>query len=426
MIFERLLEGVLRDLVREGQLTVVLADGRRLTFGNGARPRVACRLTDAPALRELITDPELAFGELYTDGRLVIEEGSLLGLLELLLRDSRGDRSRLPARNLSLLRRWMRKMTARNTVGRARRNVAHHYDLDGKLYDLFLDSDRQYSCAYFETPDADLEDAQLAKKRHIAAKLFVEPGMSVLDIGCGWGGLVLYLARVAGAGTVRGITLSEEQLAVARRPAAEAGLDPASFALEDYRHTQGRFDRIVSVGMFEHVGPTHYDAYFRTSARLLAGDGVMLLHTIGRTGEPDFTNPWITKYIFPGGHLPTLSEMMPAIERSGLAVTDVEVLRLHYADTLAAWRERFMARRAEAAALYDERFCRMWECYLCLSEAAFRWEDVVIFQLQLTHRNDVLPITRGYIAEREAALRAAERLADNDDRSEGGRTVAAE
>jgi cyclopropane-fatty-acyl-phospholipid synthase len=426
MIFERLLEGVLRDLVREGQLTVVLADGRRLTFGNGARPRVACRLTDAPALRELITDPELAFGELYTDGRLVIEEGSLLGLLELLLRDSRGDRSRLPARNLSLLRRWMRKMTARNTVGRARRNVAHHYDLDGKLYDLFLDSDRQYSCAYFETPDADLEDAQLAKKRHIAAKLFVEPGMSVLDIGCGWGGLVLYLARVAGAGTVRGITLSEEQLAVARRRAAEAGLDPASFALEDYRHTQGRFDRIVSVGMFEHVGPTHYDAYFRTSARLLAGDGVMLLHTIGRTGEPDFTNPWITKYIFPGGHLPTLSEMMPAIERSGLAVTDVEVLRLHYADTLAAWRERFMARRAEAAALYDERFCRMWECYLCLSEAAFRWEDVVIFQLQLTHRNDVLPITRGYIAEREAALRAAERLADNDDRSEGGRTVAAE
>jgi cyclopropane-fatty-acyl-phospholipid synthase len=426
MIFERLLEGVLRDLVREGQLTVVLADGRRFVFGNGARPRVACRLTDAPALRELITDPELAFGELYTDGRLVIEEGSLLGLLELLLRDSRGDRSRLPARNLSLLRRWMRKMTARNTVGRARRNVAHHYDLDGKLYDLFLDSDRQYSCAYFETPDADLEDAQLAKKRHIAAKLFVEPGMSVLDIGCGWGGLVLYLARVAGAGTVRGITLSEEQLAVARRRAAEAGLDPASFALEDYRHTQGRFDRIVSVGMFEHVGPTHYDAYFRTSARLLAGDGVMLLHTIGRTGEPDFTNPWITKYIFPGGHLPTLSEMMPAIERSGLAVTDVEVLRLHYADTLAAWRERFMARRAEAAALYDERFCRMWECYLCLSEAAFRWEDVVIFQLQLTHRNDVLPITRGYIAEREAALRAAERLADNDDRSEGGRTVAAE
>jgi cyclopropane-fatty-acyl-phospholipid synthase len=213
---------------------------------------------------------------------------------------------------------------------------------------------------------------------------------------------------------------------VARRRAAAAGVDPASFALEDYRHTQGRFDRIVSVGMFEHVGPTHYDAYFRTSARLLAGDGVMLLHTIGRTGEPDFTNPWITKYIFPGGHLPTLSEMMPAIERSGLAVTDVEVLRLHYADTLAAWRERFMARRAEAAALYDERFCRMWECYLCLSEAAFRWEDVVIFQLQLTHRNDVLPITRGYIAEREAALRAAERLADNDDRSEGGRTVAAE
>jgi cyclopropane-fatty-acyl-phospholipid synthase len=427
MIIERMLERVLSDLVREGDLSVTLPDGRHFGLGNGGTPRVSCRLTDTGAIRELLSDPELAFGELFTDGRLVIEEGTLIELLEIILKTHRGDRSRLPGRNLTRLRRWVRFFRTHNPVDRSKRNVAHHYDLDGRLYDLFLDSDRQYSCAYFETPDTGLEEAQLAKKRHIAAKLLVEPGMSVLDIGCGWGGLALYLAQIARAGRVRGITLSEEQLAVARRRAADGGLDGVAFDLEDYRHTTGRFDRIVSVGMFEHVGPPQYDQYFSAAARLLADDGVMLLHTIGRTGEPDFTNPWITRYIFPGGHLPTLSEMMPAIERSGLAVTDVEILRLHYAETLAAWRARFMARRAEAAELYDERFCRMWECYLCLSEAAFRWQDVVVFQIQLTHRNDVLPMTRGYIAEREASLKATEDCrAANDDRSGGVRHVAAE
>ena len=292
----------------------------------------------------------------------------------------------------------------------AKQNVAHHYDLNGRLYDLFLDSDRQYSCAYFETPDTGLEAAQTAKKRHIIAKLLVEPGQSVLDIGSGFGGLALSLVEQARAGQVRGITLSHEQLAGSRQRVADRGLaDRITFALEDYRATQGSFDRIVSVGMFEHVGVSAYDAYFQACRRLLKADGVMLLHTIGRTGRPYPTNPWVTRYIFPGGHLPTLSEMTPAIERSGLVVTDIEVLRLHYAYTLRAWRERFMAHREDAKRLYDERFCRMWECYLALAEAAFRFEDAVVFQVQLARRNDTVPLTRGYIAAREAALRMAKR-----------------
>jgi cyclopropane-fatty-acyl-phospholipid synthase len=300
-------------------------------------------------------------------------------------------------------------LRSENDATRSKHNVAHHYDLDGRLYSLFLDSDKQYSCAYFDHPDASLEEAQTAKKRHIAAKLLVDQGHSVLDIGSGWGGMGLYLSQVAGAGSIKGVTLSEEQLAVSRKRAATAGLaDRVKFELEDYRATSGSFDRIVSVGMFEHVGLASYDDYFRACHRLLKDDGVMLLHTIGRSGTPYPVNPWIARYIFPGGHLPVLSEMMPAIERAGLMVTDIEILRLHYAYTLQAWRERFMAHRNEVLRLYDERFCRMWECYLAMSESAFRWQDAVVFQLQLTKRNDVVPLTRDYIAEREAALREAE------------------
>jgi len=334
--------------------------------------------------------------------------GTMLDLLQLLLQDTHGQLHELPLRRLRRIRHWMMRR-AENDASRSKRNVAHHYDLDGRLYALFLDSDRQYSCAYFDHPDASLEEAQAAKKRHIAAKLLVDRGHSVLDIGSGWGGMGLYLAQVAGAGSVRGITLSEEQLEASRKRAATACLqDRVQFELEDYRATKGTFDRIVSVGMFEHVGVPSYDAYFQACRSLLKEDGVMLLHTIGRSGTPYPTNPWITKYIFPGGHLPVLSEMMPAIERAGLIVTDLEILRLHYAYTLKAWRERFMAHREEVLRLYDERFCRMWECYLAKSESAFRWQDAVVFQLQLARRNDVVPVTRDYIAEREAALKEAE------------------
>jgi cyclopropane-fatty-acyl-phospholipid synthase len=344
------------------------------------------------------------------DGRLLIEQGSIYDLLQLLLQDNRGELDELPLHGLRRIRHWMMRR-GENDADRSRRNVAHHYDLDGRLYDLFLDGDRQYSCAYFDRPDATLEEAQLAKKRHVAAKLLIDPGHSILDIGSGWGGMGLYLAQVAGAGSVKGVTLSEEQLEASRRRAGSAGLlDRVRFELEDYRSIRGSFDRIVSVGMFEHVGLASYDDYFQACRRLLKEDGVMLLHTIGRTGTPYPTNPWITRYIFPGGHLPVLSEMLPAIERAGLIVTDLEVLRLHYALTLKAWRERFMAHREEVLRLYDERFCRMWECYLAMSESAFRFQDAVVFQVQLARRNDVVPLTRDYIAEREAALKLAESM----------------
>jgi cyclopropane-fatty-acyl-phospholipid synthase len=408
MLSEKLLATAFTRAVKHGMLEMTTAGGQRMTFGDGGEPRVSIRFTDASAQMALCLHPELKLGELFTDGRLVIEQGTIYDLLEVLLRDTHGELDELPFHRLRKIRAWM-KRRSENDATKSKRNVAHHYDLDGRLYALFLDTDRQYSCAYFDHPDTSLEEAQLAKKRHIAAKLLVEPGQSVLDIGSGWGGMGLYLAQVAGAGAVKGVTLSEEQLDVSRKRAGAAGLlGRVSFELEDYRATRGSFDRIVSVGMFEHVGPPSYDEYFRTCRHLLKEDGVMLLHTIGRTGTPYPTNPWIAKYIFPGGHLPILSEIMPSVERAGLVVTDIEVLRLHYAFTLKAWRERFMAHREEVLKLYDERFCRMWECYLAMSESAFRFQDAVVFQIQLARRNDVVPLTRDYIAEREAALRMAE------------------
>jgi cyclopropane-fatty-acyl-phospholipid synthase len=277
------------------------------------------------------------------------------------------------------------------------------------LYSLFLDADKQYSCAYFETPDATLDDAQLAKKRHLAAKLLIGRGDRVLDIGCGWGGLSLYLAEMAGA-DVTGVTLSTEQLQVSKARAAEKNLtQSANFLLEDYRDVSGPFDRIVSVGMFEHVGVDFYETYFRRCAELLTDDGIMMLHSIGRSDGPDVTNPWIAKYIFPGGYIPALSEVLPAIERAGLLVCDIEILRLHYAETLKAWRERFMARREEAVRLYDERFARMWEFYLASSEMSFRKQNLMNFQIQLTRRQGVVPMTRDYVAREEAKLRGIER-----------------
>jgi len=380
MLSEKLLDLAFTRAVKHGSLEMTTAGGRRFTFGGGTEPQVSIRFTDAAAQMALCLHPELKLGELYVDGRLVIENSTVLDLLQLLLQDTHGELDELPLHRLRKIRaRMMRR--AENNATRSKRNVAHHYDLDGRLYSLFLDSDRQYSCAYFDHPDVSLEEAQMVKKRHIAAKLMIDPGHSVLDIGSGWGGMGLYLAQVAGAGSVKGVTLSEEQLEASRKRSATACLqDRVQFELQDYRVTKGSFDRIVSVGMFEHVGVSSYDAYFQISQNLLKADGVMLLHTIGRSGTPYPTNPWITKYIFPGGHLPVLSEIMPAIERAGLAVTDVEILRLHYAFTLKAWRERFMAHREEVLRLYDERFCRMWECYLAMSESAFRWQDAVVFQ----------------------------------------------
>ncbi len=403
---------VLARIVRDGQLTVIDADGRTWEFGTGRGPAVSIRLADKATERALARDPKLALGEAYVDGRLEVIEGCLCDLVALLIRGV--EAFALPAwvRSIDSLRKGLRRIWQYNPASRARRNVAHHYDIDGSIYDLFLDADRQYSCAYYAPPceqSRDLDEAQRLKKQHIAAKLALAPGHRVLDIGCGWGGLGLYLAQIGDA-HVTGVTLSSEQLAVARQRAAAAGLDRAvEFDLVDYRAVEGKFDRVVSIGMFEHVGINHYRAFFDKVRALLTDDGVALIHTIGRSDGPGFTNPFIAKYIFPGGYFPALSEVLPAIERAGLIVTDVEVLRLHYADTLKAWRERFAANRDRAVALRGEAFARMWEFYLAGSEAAFRHQGLVVFQIQLARRIDALPITRDYIATAERELELRER-----------------
>lgn len=403
---DRLLRFFLSQFVRRGSVTFTTSSGATFTCGDGTGRPVSVRFLTAEAQRHLLLDPELAIGEIYTDGDFIVENGSIADLLAIALNQP----DMVP--RWSRVRWWLRYLIRHwqqfNPPERSKRNVASHYDLDGRLYRLFLDADMQYSCAYFETPESTLDDAQLAKKRHLAAKLLVKPDHRVLDIGSGWGGLGLYLAGMTGA-KVTGVTLSEEQLGVSNARAGELNLSGrAEFRLQDYRETPGPFDRIVSVGMFEHVGVDYYDTYFKRCAELLADDGVMVLHSIGRSEGPGITNPWIAKYIFPGGYIPALSEVLPAIERAGLLVNDVEVLRLHYAETLKAWRERFLARREEAAKLYDERFVRMWEFYLASSEMSFRKQSMMVFQIQLSKRQGVVPITRDYIAGEEHRLREAE------------------
>ncbi len=402
---------LLQRVVRHGRLTIADTDGKAWHFGplndaNSAPTRpVVVRLADRAVERRLARDPYLAMGEAYMDGCLVMVEGSIYDLLSLLMRGAEGVVMTRWVTGLEQIRQRARRIAQYNPADRARRNVAHHYDIDGSIYDLFLDEDRQYSCAYFPSERrVALEEAQLLKKRHIAAKLAIEPGSRVLDIGSGWGGLALYLAKHCDA-DVTGVTLSAEQLAIARGRAASAGLSNAArFELTDYRALGGRFDRVVSVGMFEHVGIGHYEGFFSQMAHLLAADGVALVHTIGRSDGPGHTNPFIARHIFPGGYFPALSEVLPAIERAGLIVSDVEVLRLHYAETLAVWRERFLAGRDTAVALRGEAFARMWEFYLAASEAAFRYQGLVVFQIQLVLRIDALPITRDYISAAEGAL----------------------
>ena len=404
---DRLLRYFLQQFIRRGAMNFTTASGAKFSCGDGTGPPVFVRFMTADAERRVLLNPELALGEVYMEGTFVVENGSIADALAILM--DQPDIVPRWARLQWWLRYPVRHLKQFNPRRRAKDNVAHHYDLDGRLYSLFLDADKQYSCAYFETPDSTLDDAQLAKKRHLAAKLLIGRGDRVLDIGSGWGGLSLYLAEMTGA-SVSGVTLSTEQLQVSNARAAEKNLErSAKFFLEDYRDAPGPFDRIVSVGMFEHVGVDFYETYFRRCAELLTDDGVMMLHSIGRSEGPDATNPWIAKYIFPGGYIPALSEVLPAIERSGLLVCDVEILRLHYADTLKAWRERFMARREDAVQLYDERFARMWEFYLACSEMAFRKQNLMNFQIQLTKRQGVVPMTRDYIGREEAKLRGLER-----------------
>ena len=390
-----------RGVLTWGRLAIIDADGRRHEAGGGNGPGATIRLHDKALHHRLALNPYLYLGEAYMEGTLSIEQGSLYDFMDLCVANSEKAYGHPLGRALSLGQSLLRRLHQHNPIPRAQANVAHHYDLSDRLYDLFLDSDRQYSCAYFTHPHGDLEQAQLDKKRHLAAKLLLRPGQRILDIGSGWGGLALYLAE-AGAGQVVGITLSQHQLEVSRERARCRGLaDRVSFELRDYREQTGVFDRIVSVGMFEHVGVTHYEEFFGSLRRLLAEDGVALVHSIGRMDGPGATNPWIRRYIFPGGYSPALSEVLPVVERLGLWVTDIEVLRLHYAETLRAWRRRFSANRAKIAELYDERFCRMWEFYLVGSELAFRRMGHMVFQMQLAKRHDAVPLTRDYITDWE-------------------------
>jgi len=399
---------LLSRVIETGSLIFTDTNGARHEYGDGTGPEVVVKLHDSRVEWALALDPGLAFGEAFMSGRLTLEAGSLYDMLEVLVvnvgRHPQPGFSRLFDR----LRYATRGLRQFNPVRRAARNASHHYDIPPDIYDLFLDPDWQYSCAYFPHDGVDLAEAQRAKKRHIIAKLKMWPGQSVLDIGCGWGGLGLSLAKLTDA-RVTGITLSGEQLRRARQRAQAAGLDnQVAFELQDYRKVERQFDRIVSVGMFEHVGVNHYQRFFDKVRALMKNDGIALIHSIGRCEGPGITNPFIEKYIFPGGYIPSLSEVIPAIERSGLMVADIEILRLHYAFTLRAWREAFMARRDEARRIMGETFCRMWEFYLAGSELAFRHQGMMVFQIQLIKQVDALPLTRDYMLEDERRLDALE------------------
>ncbi|KAJ56196.1 cyclopropane-fatty-acyl-phospholipid synthase [Actibacterium mucosum KCTC 23349] len=396
-MWDRLLDQMLTHLIRRGALEITLPDQPTRRYGDAGADAIRLFVEDPDFARKAVLNPDLTVGEAYMDGRLTIGDDDLHGFLGLVL-DNRGHGASHWSLNANLLlRRLIRRVQQNNPIGTAQSNVAHHYDLSAALYDLFLDADKQYSCAYFKTPDDSLEQAQAQKKAHIAAKLNLSPGMRVLDIGCGWGGMGLTLAKDYGVRVV-GVTLSEEQHKIAVARAAEAGLsERVDFRLVDYREVNETFDRIVSVGMFEHVGVPHYREYFRHVHDKLNKSGVALIHTIGRAEPPGTTSPWVLKYIFPGGYVPAMSEAMKAIEKERLYTTDVEIWRLHYADTLRHWYDRFVARQDDARELYDDRFCRMWRYYLAASEMTFRKHRQVVFQFQLTKQQDAVPLTRDYI-----------------------------
>jgi cyclopropane-fatty-acyl-phospholipid synthase len=397
-----LLHRFLERLIRVGSLGIRYPDGTLRTYGDGTGPQVVARVSSR-AVWAIARNPGIAFGECYMNGDVALEQGDLGELFEIVGRNQAPPSDRGPGLAQQMYKAARRRIEQWNDRNASRRNVAHHYDLSNELYRRFLDADMQYSCAYFARPDMTLDEAQAAKKAHIAAKLRLEPGMKVLDIGCGWGGMAMELAARHGV-EVLGITLSEEQISLARERAQAAGLaDRVRFEIVDYRDVVGPFDRIVSVGMFEHVGAPHFEAFFRQIRRLLKDDGVALLHSIGRRGPPTTTNAFTRKYIFPGGYLPSLSETLAAIERSALWVTDIEVLRLHYGETLKHWRVRFLAAKPEILKTHDERFCRMWEYYLASAELAFRYGGQMNFQIQLTKSVDALPITRDYMPDAERA-----------------------
>ena len=404
-----LISRLIGTLLKRGRITLVQPDGSRETYGPGGGKELTVRFADKRVAFDLVRNPRLNFGETYMDGRLTIEDGTILDLMEMITGANRwedGGQGRALMRKGKI--KGLKRLLRRNKPSKSKRNVAHHYDLRDELYELFLDGDRQYSCAYFTDPSNSLEQAQSDKKAHIAAKLYLKPGMKVLDIGSGWGGTALYLNRVADV-DVLGITLSEEQLKVARRRAEEAGVsDRVKFELIDYRHLDGEFDRIVSIGMFEHVGLAHYEEFYAKCRELLAENGVMLLHTIGKLGQAGAPDPFTDKWIFPGYHLPSLSEMSAASEKVRLIASDVEMLRLHYAYTLRHWLERATKARDKIVAMYDERFFRMWEYYLAGGIVMFESGAACNYQVQYIRDRNAVPITRDYMTEAEERYRKAD------------------
>jgi cyclopropane-fatty-acyl-phospholipid synthase len=404
-MWDRILDRMLRDFFTVGALRIVYPDGMARTYGEADARAVTMRMKNPALPRRFVFNAEMTLGEGYMNGDIEIEGGDLDDFMTLITHNAARANGLWWRRLGHRVRYLRRKVDQWNPAFRARENVAHHYDLSGELYDLFLDADRQYSCAYFADPSMTLEEAQAAKKHHIAGKLLLEPGMEVFEIGCGWGGMALTLARDYGV-KVLGVTLSEEQHRVATERAERAGLsDRVRFELKDYRSVRGRFDRIVSVGMFEHVGVPHYREYFDTVRDRLKDDGVALIHTIGRAAPPGTTSPWIAKYIFPGGYVPAMSEVARAFEEADLYPCDVEVWRLHYAETLKHWYERFVANEEKARALYDERFCRMWRYYLKACELTFRHNRQCVFQVQLARQQRAVPLTRDYLYPRDIHAR---------------------
>jgi cyclopropane-fatty-acyl-phospholipid synthase len=394
--------------VQRGCLKIIDADGNLHVHKGEPGPNVTVRISDRKLYTSLFLNPELKAGEAYVDETLTIEDGTLRDLLMLFAINRKNLRSHPVQKNLRRYLKRIRKFYQLNTQSRSARNVAHHYDLSNELYRLFLDSDMNYSCGYFRSPDDTIETAQQNKLRHIAAKLRLEPGQRVLDVGCGWGSMSMYMAQNFDV-DVLGVTLSKEQLDLARARATERGLEnKVTFELRDYRDLDGTFDRIVSIGMFEHVGLDHHETFFRKMSALLDRDGIALLHSIGRKGGPGATGSWMRKYIFPGGYAPALSETLATVEKSGLWVTDIEIWRRHYAETLLAWENRFQENRATIEGLLDARFCRMWEFYLILCEFVFRHSNHMVFQIQLTKHLNATPITRDYFSEAENRLETAE------------------
>ncbi len=391
-------KSLLGNIIKVGNLTWISSNGELNTYGDGSGEPIRIRTTNSFSELKLLMNPSVHFGESYMNGSLIVEEGRIHDFLKLIFLNTTSEIDHWVMKLSKIVRIIQNKIRTSNYISKSKHNVAHHYDLSDKLYDLFLDPDRQYSCAYFNSPNDTLEQAQINKKELISKKLLLEEGQSVLDIGCGWGGMASHIYKKSNANVV-GVTLSEEQIAYAKQRKIDEKLDKVEYRLQDYRNVNETYDRIVSVGMFEHVGTAHYQEFFNKVHDLLNDTGVALIHTIGRLTEPTNNDPWIEKYIFPGGYIPALSETMSRVEKSKLSLTDVQVLKFHYAETLKRWRYNFYDNIDKVKELYDEKFCRMWDFYLSSSQASFEESGLVVFQLQLSKSKKSVPDKRDYMIE---------------------------